>query len=121
MLAPLNASLLYYSDHGIIQTTRRGSMRYRHGHVRFPKEALDIPMFIWFSPAVSNPARLGHLDTPFTTADNYLLIQDWLGIEQVGKPVNSPLRETYRPREKITIMNSQLKVMDYDSLPPETP
>lgn len=72
------ASLLFYPDHGL---ERHESVlgTFYHGGVRPSREAFDIPMFIWNSPAAPAPARREY-DAPYSTEDNYGLILDWLGV-----------------------------------------
>jgi glucan phosphoethanolaminetransferase (alkaline phosphatase superfamily) len=118
------ASLLYYSDHALARKTTFGRSRFRHGNVKFPREAVDIPMFIWFSAAVSNPRKTGTVDAPYSTGDNYYLVRDWLGVEfsdgnGAGVSVSSPLREDYIPRQEITILGTDQNPQTYSRLPDE--
>jgi glucan phosphoethanolaminetransferase (alkaline phosphatase superfamily) len=124
LLGGRKASLLYYSDHALARKTTFGRSRFRHGSIRFPREAVDIPMFIWFSPVVSNPRKIGMVDAPYSTGDNYYLVGDWLGVEfaegaESGQSVSSPLREDYIPRKEIMILGTDQKPRPYSQLPGE--
>lgn len=92
------ASLLYYSDHALIRKKKLWYWNYRHGGG--VKEAYEVPLWIWYSPAVKTPGRTGVIDSPYSTKENYYLLRDWLGIDVDGKPpVPTPLRDGWQPSE----------------------
>jgi glucan phosphoethanolaminetransferase (alkaline phosphatase superfamily) len=91
------ASVLYYSDHALIRKRKLWWWKYRHGGG--VREAYEVPLWIWWSPPVPAPARLGGETAPYSTSANFHLLKDWLGIEEEGVPCASPLRADWRPPE----------------------
>ncbi|MDR2512240.1 MAG: phosphoethanolamine transferase [Puniceicoccales bacterium] len=127
LLRGRKASLLYYSDHALMRKTIFGRSRFRHGNADFPREAVDVPMFIWYAPSVTAGRKLGLVKAPYSTGDNYYLVRDWLGLVVYpgtpgeGSASGSPLREGYVPRESIIILNTEQRLMRYSSLQREAP
>jgi glucan phosphoethanolaminetransferase (alkaline phosphatase superfamily) len=120
LLRKQKASVFYYSDHALFRDTRLGAVQYSHGHVNFPKEALDVPMWLWYSSASEKSEKTGVFSAPYCTADNFHLICDWLGIQLSGNTKKlSPLQDGWKPQEKIQIFNSYQQPRDYNSLKSE--
>jgi glucan phosphoethanolaminetransferase (alkaline phosphatase superfamily) len=89
------ASVFYYSDHGLIRKERLVYWKFRHGGG--VKEGYEVPMWIWWSPAAAAAVQPGVVDVPYSTSENYHLLKDWLGVEEVGRPSVSPLRGDWKP------------------------
>ena len=97
MLRDRKASVLYYSDHALIRKKKLWYWKYRHaGGV---KEAYEIPMWIWYAPVAGKTPRLGVVDAPYSTSENYYLLKDWLGVEVEGEPALSVLHDGWKPSE----------------------
>ncbi|TKV13889.1 sulfatase-like hydrolase/transferase, partial [Citrobacter sp. TBCS-14] len=52
LLQDKRSSVLYFSDHALVRDPTGGVM-YHHAGTRPPHEAIQVPMFIWFSPLVA--------------------------------------------------------------------
>lgn len=118
-LRQLPASLLYFSDHGQTIRIKRGHIDYIHAAVNPTKEGVDVPQFIWYSPALSPEVRkTGEYSELYPTEDNYYLIYDWLGIRKVDEVnTHSVLSDNFKPRAKINVIDTQLNKFDYQTLP----
>ncbi|WP_392561647.1 phosphoethanolamine transferase [Orbus sturtevantii] len=114
-----SASVLYFSDHGQMKRIKRGEVDYFHGSINPTKESLDIPQFIWYSPIInSKDKKIGSYNIPYSAANNYYLIANWLGINKNnGIEISSPLSADYQADDKIIIMDTQLNLFDYQQLP----
>lgn len=116
------ASLLYYSDHALAKKKTLWRVHFRHGNVVFPQEAVNVPMFVWYAPGVMAGRKLGLVEAPYSTGDNYYLIRDWLGIKEVAgtsgeeDASRSPLHEGYIPRQGIIVLNTEQTPILYSSL-----
>ncbi|MEY2345317.1 hypothetical protein I3679_020620 [Proteus mirabilis] len=76
------ASILYFSDHALQRLDKNREVRYHHGVNSPRQEAYNIPLFIWYSASATRPnINKENLNKPFSTADNYWLLSQWLGIE----------------------------------------
>jgi glucan phosphoethanolaminetransferase (alkaline phosphatase superfamily) len=97
------ASVFYYSDHALIRKKNLWYWKYRHGGQY--KEAYEIPMWIWFSPAVPAPPRLGVVEAFWCAGENYNLCKDWLGMETTGGTGAgvSPLSPGWSPAGEIWV------------------
>ncbi len=116
------ASLLYYSDHAVALKTTFGHSRFRHGSVNFPREAVDIPMFIWFSEKASNQNKGKTVKAPYSAGDNYRLINNWLGVNfknETDAQQTSPLKENYVPRAEVIVLDTAQEAKKYSDLPSE--
>lgn len=83
------SSVIYFSDHGLVRDPQR-SVVYSHGNVNPPREALHIPMFIWYGQQVDSKNKMtGDYDKPWSADDVNTLAELWLGIHRQGEPVNS--------------------------------
>lgn len=83
------SSVMYFSDHGLIRDPQR-SVVYSHGNVNPPREALHIPMFIWYGQQVDPKNKfIGDYNKPWSADDVNTLAELWLGIHRQGEPVQS--------------------------------
>ncbi|WP_315382757.1 phosphoethanolamine transferase [Microvirgula aerodenitrificans] len=116
-LKGLRASVLYYSDHGQERTPDNGGTYY-HGGEYPSQEAYRVPQFIWYSDAVPRDrTRTGQVNAPYSTADNYYLMMNWLGIRTGVRDCTSPLSDCYAPPSSITVLNAARRKLDYHRLP----
>jgi len=81
LLKQNKASVLYFSDHALERDPRQ-SAPYFHGGITPSQEAYHVPMFIWYSPALSprDKNEIGQVNAVFSTSYNDILIATWLGI-----------------------------------------
>jgi glucan phosphoethanolaminetransferase (alkaline phosphatase superfamily) len=120
LLRDQKASVLYYSDHALLRKKHMGTNYFIHGHDKVPKEAVDVPLWLWYSPAVEGTKKTGKITQPYSTSDNYHLLSDWMGISLSGcDPKLSPLHEEWNPRKKNIVYNALLEPLDYASLKSE--
>lgn len=113
------ASVFYFSDHGLSRIVDdSGEVSYVHAAIDPTKEALEVPQFIWYSPALAKKARIiGHYTAPYPTKDNYYLLQNWLGISQGNEPqTRPPWLRGYRPHSRIEVVDTQLHRFNYQQL-----
>ena len=58
---------------------------------------------------------------PYSTANNYWLISDWLGIQQhASQACLSPMRECYQPNNNIQVIDGNRNILPVNQLPSET-
>lgn len=115
-------SVLYFSDHGQRKRVKyNGVIDFVHGSVNPNKEVVNVPQFIWFSPAIDAvDKKVGVLETRYSLTDNYHLVQDWLGIDKKGEiNTHSPLNDNYIPRKKIMVIDTHENLFDYNELAEE--
>ncbi len=105
-LSDTRSSVFYFSDHALIRDTSR-AVAYFHAGANPPKEALDIPAFIWYSPKVDkNNKWTGNYQTPWTTDDANTLSELWLGIHRDGNNTGSMHEWLQSYQKPITIMDT---------------
>lgn len=111
------SSLLYFSDHGLEKNPELASL-YMHGSRNPSKEAYDVPQFIWYSPqALENQKRrLGWVNEPWSTANNYSLMLSWLGIDTGTENCLSLLERCYQPPSQIFVMDGGRHIFNYSQL-----
>ncbi|MEW4957321.1 sulfatase-like hydrolase/transferase, partial [Enterobacter cloacae subsp. cloacae] len=89
MLTNSRSSVMYFSDHGLIRDPQRAVV-YSHGNVNPPREALHIPVFIWYGQQVDKARQYtGDYYTVWSADDVNTLAELWLGIHRQGQPVQS--------------------------------
>jgi glucan phosphoethanolaminetransferase (alkaline phosphatase superfamily) len=89
MLTNSRSSVMYFSDHGLIRDPQRAVV-YSHGNVNPPREALHIPVFIWYGQQVDKARQYtGDYYTVWSADDVNTLAELWLGIHRQGQPVRS--------------------------------
>ncbi len=83
------SSVMYFSDHALVRDPNRAVV-YSHGGVNPPREALSIPMFIWYGHLVEGHSKVtGDYNTPWSADDVNVLTELWLGINRQGEPVKT--------------------------------
>ncbi|AVE41667.1 phosphoethanolamine transferase [Providencia stuartii] len=115
------ATVMYFSDHALQRLDSDRNIHYHHGVNSPRKEAYEIPLFIWYSQSASKPVlNETALNQPYSTANNYWLMSDWLGIQQrSSKACLSPLRECYQPQKTITMIDDNRNLLELNTLPSE--
>ncbi|MFH5069659.1 phosphoethanolamine transferase [Enterobacter cloacae complex sp. 2024EL-00215] len=89
MLESSRSSVMYFSDHGLIRDPQRAVV-YSHGNVNPPREALHIPVFIWYGHQVDSAHKYtGDYNTVWSADDVNTLAELWLGIHRQGEPVHT--------------------------------
>ncbi|WP_265104093.1 sulfatase-like hydrolase/transferase [Providencia rettgeri] len=116
------ATLMYYSDHALQRLDSDNNIHYHHGVNNPRKEAYEIPLLIWYSQSASKPSiSPENLQSPYSTANNYWLISDWLNIQQGSQQAClSPLRECYQPNKNIQVIDGNRNILSISQLPSET-
>ena len=100
------SSVMYFSDHALIRDPAR-SVVYSHGGVRPPKEALQIPMYIWYSHLVDEKTKFtGDYNTPWSSDDLNSLAELWLGIHRQGNAKKSMKSWLINYQKEIFIMDT---------------
>ncbi|EOC0209569.1 phosphoethanolamine transferase [Cronobacter dublinensis] len=83
------SSVLYFSDHALVRDPARAVV-YSHGGAKPPREALQVPMFIWYAQRVAAKDKLtGDYNRLWSTDDVNTLAELWLGIHREGDAANS--------------------------------
>ncbi|MCS4602861.1 phosphoethanolamine transferase [Enterobacter kobei] len=89
MLDNSRSSVMYFSDHGLIRNPQRAVV-YSHGNVNPPREALHIPVFIWYGHQVKKDKQYtGEYNTTWSADDVNTLAELWLGIHRQEQPFQS--------------------------------
>lgn len=116
------ATLMFFADHALQRLDSDGDIHYHHGVNNPRKEAYEIPLFIWYSRSTSEYTLTEKaLNSPYSTANNYWLISDWLGIRhQVSQGCLSPLRECYQLDKDIQVIDGNRNLLPINQLPTET-
>ena len=115
------ASLLYFSDHGL-ERHPHDRVVYRHGGVRPSQAAYQVPMFIWYSPAISATNLTGKINVPWSTVDNYSLMQRWLGVRVADADslsVKQWIAEKSAAQMPVRVMDTTGKIYRFSDLAPE--
>ncbi|ASG84178.1 phosphoethanolamine transferase [Salmonella enterica] len=111
------ASVLYFSDHALIRDPT-STVMYHHAGTRPPHEALEVPMFLWFSPQLAKSATLaGDIRPLWSTAHNNRLAELWLGIHRQGEPVKSLDGLIQQMGGRASVADTTERVYDWYSLP----
>lgn len=116
------ATVLYYADHALQRLDKDNNIHYHHGVNNPRKEAYEIPLLIWYSQSTHKPSfNLANLQSPYSTANNYWLISDWLNIQQrASQACLSPLRSCYQPSKNIQAIDGNRNLLSISQLPTET-
>lgn len=111
------ASVLYFSDHALIRDPN-SDVIYQHAGTTPPHEALQVPMFIWFSPQVTAADALtGDFSPLWSTVHNNQLAEIWLGIHRQGEPRESLSQTLRHYAGQATVMDTTGKTFDWNDLP----
>lgn len=111
------SSMLYFSDHGLEKNPLLESL-YMHGSRNPSKEAYEVPQFIWYSqPALSSQKRrLGWITDYWSTANNYWLMLNWLGISTGIENCHSVLGTCYQKSTALPVMDGGRHIFEYSQL-----
>ncbi|MBM3072438.1 phosphoethanolamine transferase [Lelliottia sp. RWM.1] len=110
------SSVMYFSDHGLVRDPQR-SVVYSHGGVNPPREALHIPMFIWYSHQVDSKNKFtGDYTTPWSADDVNTLAELWLGIHRQGEPVNSVQSWLSGYNKNVSVLDTTGKLYDWGNI-----
>jgi len=111
------SSILYFSDHGLEKNPLLESI-YMHGSRNPSKEAYEVPQFIWYSqPALSSQKRrLGWIKDYWSTANNYWLMLNWLGISTGIENCHSVLGTCYQKPTALPVMDGGRHIFEYSQL-----
>lgn len=120
-LSGKSATVMYFSDHALQRLDDKYDVYYHHGVNNPTKEAYEIPLFVWYSPNSAKPSLDNTaLNAPYSTANNYWLISDWLGIQQHSpKACLSPLNSCYQAQKEITMIDGNRTLLSLKNLPSE--
>lgn len=116
-----SASVMYFADHALQRLDSDNAIHYHHGVNSPRKEAYEIPLFVWYSQNAAKPSLSEQaLNSPYSTANNYWLMSDWLGIQQrATKACLSPLRSCYQPQKNINMIDGNRTLLNLNELPSE--
>lgn len=116
------ATLMFFADHALQRLDSDNNVHYHHGVNKPRKEAYEIPFVIWYSQTASKKTLAEkRLNSPYSTANNYWLISDWLGIHhRASQGCLSPLRECYQPDKNIQVIDGNRNLLSINQLPTET-
>ena len=110
------SSVMYFSDHGLVRDPNRAVV-YSHGGVNPPKEALSIPMFIWYGDLVDSKFKVtGDYNTPWSADDVNVLAELWLGIHRQGEPVNTVKSWLAGYDKKVPVLDTTGKNYDWRNI-----
>lgn len=112
-LEKTRSSVMYFSDHGLIRDPNRAVV-YSHGSVNPPKEALHVPVFIWYShPENTDDKLTGTYNTIWSTEDINTLAELWLGIHRQGVPSKTVYSWLSGYNKKVSIMDTTGKIYEW--------
>lgn len=115
-LANTRSSLLYFSDHALIRDPKRDVV-YSHGGANPPKEALQVPMFIWYSPKVAADKKwVGEYRTPWSTDDLNTLTELWMGIQRQGNASTDVAGWLQHYRTPVMVMDTTGKTYEWNQV-----
>jgi len=110
------SSVMYFSDHGLIRDPHRAVV-YTHGNVNPPKEALHVPVFIWYShPDNTQDKMIGTYNTVWSTDDVNTLAELWLGIHRQGIPVKTVYSWLSGYDKTVSIMDTTGKLYEWSNI-----
>lgn len=117
LLKSAKASVFYFSDHGLERDPEQVAL-YFHGGSRPSKEAIRVPMFIWYSPSIEKPVDTNPVSDLFSTTFNDLLVSSWMGITNNKKQSFATVDEVVdRFKGESMVLGSDAVVHDYHKLP----
>ncbi len=110
------SSVMYFSDHALVRDPSRAVV-YSHGGVNPPREALSIPMFIWYGPLVAPNAKVtGDYNTLWSADDVNVLAELWLGIHRQGEPVKTVQSWLAGYDKSVTVLDTTGKNYDWRNI-----
>jgi Predicted membrane-associated, metal-dependent hydrolase len=115
-LSDSRASVLYFSDHALIRDPSRAVV-YSHGGAKPPKEALEVPTFIWYSPKVkADKKQTGDYQTLWSTDDINTLTELWLGVHRTGEKATDVGQWLQSYQTPVMVMDTTGKIYDWKSM-----
>ncbi|WP_039054991.1 phosphoethanolamine transferase [Enterobacter sp. Bisph1] len=115
-LSHTRSSVFYFSDHALIRDPTR-AVEYFHAGANPPKEALEIPAFIWYSPKVETRNKwIGNYQTLWSTDDANTLSELWLGIHRDDMNTVSLQEWLQNYQKPIIIMDTTGKKFDWKNM-----
>lgn len=116
LLENSRSSVMYFSDHGLIRDPKR-AVAYSHGNVNPPREALHIPVFIWYGNQVdSSKQYTGDYNTVWSADDINTLAELWLGIHRQGETVQSVQSWLAGYNKDVTVLDTTGKSYDWRNI-----
>lgn len=110
------SSLLYFSDHALMREPDK-SVVYHHAGTRPPRDALQVPMFFWFSPEVEVQNRAsGDIKSLWSTVNNNRLMELWLGIHRQNETSETLSGYLIRMSGKAHVMDTTGRIYDWNDL-----
>ncbi|MDK1237371.1 phosphoethanolamine transferase [Cronobacter turicensis] len=115
-LGDSRSSVLYFSDHALIRDPSRAVV-YSHGGARPPREALQVPMFIWYAQRVAEKDKqTGDYNRMWSTDDVNTLAELWLGIHREGEATNSLSSWLSQYNKDVAVMDTTGNVYEWRHL-----
>lgn len=116
LLENSRSSVLYFSDHGLIRDPKR-AVTYSHGNVNPPREALQIPVFIWYAHQVDSDKKyIADYNTAWSAEDLNTLAELWLGIHRQGEPVQSVQSWLADYNKQVTVLDTTGEIYDWRNI-----
>lgn len=113
------SSLLYFSDHALMREPGKAVV-YHHAGTRPPREALQVPMFLWFSPQfAAQNITTGDMNTLWSTANNNRLAELWMGITRKNEVTESLDEYLHQNSGQAVVMDTTGQVYHWSELPHE--
>lgn len=110
------SSVMYFSDHGLVRDPSRAVV-YSHGGVNPPREALHIPMFIWYGNPVETQFKVtGDYKTTWSADDVNVLAELWLGIHRQGESVKTVQSWLGGYDKKVSVLDTTGKNYDWRNI-----
>ncbi|EOC3060806.1 phosphoethanolamine transferase [Cronobacter dublinensis] len=110
------SSVLYFSDHALVRDPARAVV-YSHGGAKPPREALQVPMFIWYAQRVAAKDKLtGDYNRLWSTDDVNTLAELWLGIHREGDAANSLSSWLSQYDKDVAIMDTTGTVYEWSNI-----
>ena len=111
------SSLMYFSDHALIREPDKAVV-YHHAGTTPPHEALQVPMFIWFSPHVAaQNTTTGDFSPLWSTANNNRLAELWMGVTHKGEVTKALDEYLNRNSGRAEVMDTTGRTFDWRDLP----
>ncbi|KAB0878735.1 phosphoethanolamine transferase [Cronobacter muytjensii] len=115
-LGDSRSSVLYFSDHALIRDPSRAVV-YSHGGAKPPREALQVPMFIWYAQGVAAKDKLtGDYNRLWSTDDVNTLAELWLGIHREGDAVKTLSSWLAQYQKDVAVMDTTGKVREWNKI-----
>ncbi|EMK0352517.1 sulfatase-like hydrolase/transferase [Citrobacter sp. RHBSTW-00013] len=117
LLQDKHASVLYFSDHALVRDPV-GDVMYHHAGTHPPHEAIQVPMFFWFSPQVATQDSItGNQQPLWSTVNNNRLMEEWMGITRQGEQPESIRDYLQHHSGHADVMDTTGHVFDWEALP----